>query len=394
MNKSKLRALALTMLFALITIAAPVLAEPAQEPCNSLESDTEPLTIDGSFAYQPDESDADAQLKQAAVDAYCQQILELVKPSEARYEGATLTLEAHEVMATDDMTVITWSVTNTTDMPLYVRSSEFEASFSGIEYDLCGGWRWANYIIQPGQTLQSRFSGVLWEHFEPGHGAFELKLHVYEIAPDAIPDDYYTSTTDYTAGEYFPPEDGLNLLEDISFNVPIDMGASAVRSALKDGEPITRDCGRYELRVTRADMNLVNTFIEYERIYPTREDALNDSPIGSTYWQYQFLDSAIAIDSAQDWMKDMEWISSGFGSIPDEPVELDDGRWAWRITYRAYYMHWQPQQLLMRELYYNGEAGYSDGGSEDIVLDFGTSMTEAATPAGRKFTWDYGFVQL
>ena len=57
-------------------------------------------------------------------------------------------------------------------------------------------------------------------------------------------------------------------------------------------------------------------------------------------------------------------------------------------------MHWQPQQLLMRELYYNGEAGYSDGGSEDIVLDFGTSMTEAATPAGRKFTWDYGFVQL
>ena len=140
--------------------------------------------------------------------------------------------------------------------------------------------------------MQSRFSGVLWEHFEPGHGAFELKLHVYEIAPDAIPEDYYTSTTDYAAGEYFPPEDGLNLLEDISFNVPIDMGASAVRSALKDGEPITRDCGRYELRVTRADMNLVNTFIEYERIYPTREDALNDSPIGSTYWQYQFLDSA------------------------------------------------------------------------------------------------------
>ena len=198
-----------------------------------------------------------------------------------------------------------------------------------------------------------------------GHGAFELKLHVYEIAPDAIPDDYYTSTTDYMAGEYFPPEDGLNLLEDISFNVPIDMGASAVRSALKDGEPITRDCGRYELRVTRADMNLGKHIHRVRAHLPHARGRAERFAHRLHILAVPVSDSAIELDSAQDWMKGMEWISSGFGSIPDEPVELDDGRWAWRITYRAYYMHWQPQQLLMRELYYNGQAGYSAGDSED-----------------------------
>ena len=339
----------------LLALACPLMAA-AQPDAPEL------LDVTDAFAWheiEGEEVDPDTLSGNAA---YLTLLRSLAVQPDAVCEDALMRLEAVEALATDDLTALTWRATNLSDHPLYVRSNELMVTFSGIEYDLCGGSYWKNYLIRPGETVNARFNGVLWEHCEPGEGAFELNMSVYAIAADAIPDDYYTDATGLYAGGEFYPEDesALSLEEELTFSVPLAMGTSDVLSALPDGKPLERDMGRYTLRVTRADMNAASTAIEYERIYPTEADARADSPTGSSFWDYEYLSG----DGSR-------WIHAAFGDIPDDPVELDDGRWAWRIGYKVYYMYSRPDTVIMHPRYFEEGTGYlpADSG-EDMELSF------------------------
>ena len=59
------------------------------------------------------------------------------------------------------------------------------------------------------------------------------------------------------------------------------------------------------------------------------------SPIGASYWEYEFNDISGA-----------NWTQSAYGTIPDDPYELSDGRWAWHIEHKVYYMFMQPDMIL------------------------------------------------
>lgn len=380
----------ISMLIAFIMamlIALPALAdEGAQVP--------EPLTIDSASDYTPvydackedgGSSEFDIDLTLKANDEYRELLRSLAKDSDVVYSGATLKIDICQTLATDDMTALTWQVTNVSDMPLYVQSNEYNVAFSGIDYDLCSGMMWKNYLIRPGETINARFTGVLFEHFEPGNGVFTLDMKVYEIAPGGIPEDYYTDETGlYAGGEFFPEENMLSLKEDISLSVPMTMGASDVRSALKDGKPIERDFGRYTLRVTQADMTAADAKFTIERIYDTEEEARADQPIGNSFWDYEY----VTPDG-------MNWIRTAYGSIPDDPVELDDGRWAWRITNRVYFMYAQPDVIMLTPRYFEGDNGYLPPLTDEAIeLDFNSELRKVNVESGRKFTWSYGFVQL
>ncbi|MGN0742551.1 MAG: hypothetical protein ACI4L8_07860 [Candidatus Fimadaptatus sp.] len=345
----------ITLIALLLALACPLLAA-AQPDAPEL------LDVTDAFAWheiEGEEVDPDTIYGNAA---YLELLRSLAVQPETVCEGALMRFEAVEALATDDLTALTWRATNVSDHLLYVRSNELRATFSGTEYDLCGGCYWKNYIIRPGETVNARFNGVLWEHCEPGEGAFELSMSIYAIAADAIPGDYYTDATGlYAGGEFYPEDEGaLSLEEELTFSVPLTMGASDVLSALPDGRPLERDIGRYTLRVTRADMNAASTAIEYERIYPTEADARADSPTGSSFWEYEYLSG-----------DDSRWIHAAFGDIPDDPVELSDGRWGWRISYKVYYMYSRPDTVIMRPRYFEDGAGYQPTGSgEEVVLSF------------------------
>ena len=52
-------------------------------------------------------------------------------------------------------------------------------------------------------------------------------------------------------------------------------------------------------------------------------------------------------------------------------MELDDGRWAWRIGYKVYYMYSRPDTVIMHPRYFEEGTGYlpADSG-EDMELSF------------------------
>ena len=67
-------------------------------------------------------------------------------------KNETLRFEALQYLAVDDFTLLTWRVTNLTDKTLFLTTSEFFAAFSGIEYDVCGGWQWDSLVLAPAQA--------------------------------------------------------------------------------------------------------------------------------------------------------------------------------------------------------------------------------------------------
>ena len=327
---------------------------------------TQPYDILENFRWDSSIVDLTSPELEAGNAEYIAELETLIQDSDAVYTDAYLCIQVDRYIATDDCTVLTWQVTNLSDEILYVSTSEFDALFNGIEYDICGGRTWKNYAIRPGETVNSRFMGTLWEHVQPGDGTFTLDMKVYEIGEDALPDDYFTDTTGkYTSGDYAPDESDMQLCDAATLSVPMIMAQSISHSALKDDEPIEKEFDGYTLRITCAEINDISFSIEYDRIYESEEQALADSPIGTSYWEYRFNDITGA-----------NWVQQGFGSIPDDPYELSDGRWAWHIEYKVYYMFMQPDTIVMHPHEYVDGTGFieNDDTSEDVELTF--SYTE------------------
>ena len=89
-----------------------------------------------------------------------------------------------------------------------------------------------------------------------------------------------------------------------------------------------------------------------------RDAALADPPDGETFWDYELLSA----DGAK-------WVSTAYGNLPDAPVELEDGRWAWQYSTRVYYMVCQPQTVVLRARRFTGN-GYDESANVDVELQF------------------------
>ena len=308
------------------------------------------LEISNIFLYdQPVEgADQNPEVSLAANVQYREKIAALSTAIDYTQESETLRFCTKQALAQDDFTALTWQVTNLTDKALYVSGNEFDTDFSGIEYDLCGGVNQFNYVLQPGETLDARFHGWLWEHAEPGEGTLELNLRVYELTDGSL-------ASDGTAVE----ESGAPLLEEVAFCVPMDMKQGTVRSALSDGQPLIYEMDGYTLKVTRADMGMLCMDIALERVYDTKEAAVADPGAGDSYWDY----SLPAADGSL-------WIQRFYGTIPDAPEENADGTWSWHYSGKVYYMFSQPDTIILRSTHYSSAAGYDTANAEDAVLSF------------------------
>ena len=132
--------LSLTLLLAVALCALPVHAEEALQPLSDL------------FLYEPDEGEENAEATRAANAAYREMIDALAQKTDVVCESEALRFEALQYLAVDDFTLLTWRVTNLTDRTVFLTTSEFYAAFSGIEYDVCGGWQWTASSLPPAQA--------------------------------------------------------------------------------------------------------------------------------------------------------------------------------------------------------------------------------------------------
>ena len=195
--------------------------------------------------------------------------------------------------------------------------------------------------------------GTLWSHFEPGQGEFTLDMKLYDVSQNA-----QEAAALAELGTFSPAESGCPLLEDMRLSVPMTMMAGEVRSALSNGAPLEVAMDGYTLRVTQAEMSEAGARFALERIYESRDAALADPPDGETFWTYELLSA----DGAK-------WVATSFGNLPEAPVELEDGQWAWQYSTRVYYMFCQPETVVLRARRFTGN-GYDESANEDVLLTF------------------------
>ena len=333
--------LALILLLAIAPCALPARAEEVLPPLSDL------------FLYEADAGEENAEASRAANAAYREKIASLAQDSDVVCENETLRFEVGQVLAVDDFTALTWRVTNLTDKAIFISTSEFFAAFSGIEYDVCGGAHWDSLVLVPGESASARFHGTLWSHFEPGQGEFTLDMKLYDVSQNA-----QEAAALAELGTFSPAESGCPLLEDMRLSVPMTMRAGEVRSALSNGVPLEVAMDGYTLRVTQAEMSEAGARFALERIYESRDAALADPPDGETFWTYELLSA----DGAK-------WVATSFGNLPEAPVELEDGQWAWQYSTRVYYMFCQPETVVLRARRFTGN-GYDESANEDVLLTF------------------------
>lgn len=313
------------------------------------------LSIANLFYYEPGDKEENPVQTRADNEAYRAMISELVQKSDFRFASETLTWNVKETLATDDFTAVTWQMTNTSDKILYIQSNEFLISYNGIAYDVAGGYHWANCAVLPGETLNARLHGVLWEHCEPGEGKLEMPVTIYALTSEA----YDAAKSSGGVDEFYPEETALTYVEDVAVLIPLNMGKSECFSALQNGEPILRQMDGYTLKIAQAEMNAVNAVFSVERIYSTENEALQDPAAGDSFWEYTFpAENGVA------------WIQTAYGTIPDQPVQLEDGAWAWQYSCKIYYMFSRPEQIIVRSIRYHAETGYNEGEHEDCVITF------------------------
>lgn len=218
---------AFKIMIMLLVLLNPLCAGAAAEGVSDV------LEISNIFVYdQPVEgADQTPEVSLAANARYREKIAALAETIDFTQESETLRFCTKQVLAQDDFTALTWQVTNRTGKTLYVSGSEFDTDFSGVEYELCGGLNQFNYVLHPGETLDARFHGWLWEHVEPGDGTLQLKLRVYELTGGGL-----NGALDAASIE----ESGMPLLENVMFRVPMEMKQGTLCSALADGQPLLR----------------------------------------------------------------------------------------------------------------------------------------------------------
>ena len=306
------------------------------------------------FYCEPDDSVVSAEDAEKSA-AYAKYIDSLAHNSDYLYQDDMLQVEAARMLAINDMTILSWTITNHAPFPIYISSNELLASYEGIEYDLCGGHCWQDLILRQGECAEALFTGVLMGHAKKGDGIFKLEMSVFQIDENTIPDAYASGDT-LSVNELSLPDDFSRSI----LSIPITMEEGWTVQPLRFENGFTRKFDGYTFELRKAELNAVNAEFEYARIYDSKKEALAHSPVNfrSDYWDYSFAGS---------------WYRQGYGDLSDDPVPLEDGRWAWMMNYKVYYMIYLPEEVILELTQYH-EADHEVLEEESIRLLFDYNM--------------------
>ncbi|MBQ8507951.1 MAG: hypothetical protein IJ466_11050 [Clostridia bacterium] len=126
----------------------------------------------------------------------------------------------------------------------------------------------------------------------------------------------------------------------------IELPRSTAPELLRLEFPIETEWRDSTLRVENAQLSLSNGIFTILRIFDTREAALAEP---SWEWDFELLEVPGEVTC--------EWIRVGGGTFDDEPFEMEDGRWAYRLTKTAEFINHLPDKLYIVPRT-EGENGY------------------------------------
>ncbi|MGI6182577.1 MAG: hypothetical protein ACOYIH_00570 [Candidatus Fimadaptatus sp.] len=249
----------------------------------------------------------------------------LLKHVRARHESAgqgAVRIRALRSISVNTLTALEWSVENVSDAPILLTGGGM--SVNGT----CGAVSRAvnsDRILMPGEIMLCVAADQ--QPWLTGDAVSATVMYdVYSVAEGALPED--------TGEEFFPEEGDAQLMGKAELAIELERSIVPALSALKSGEVIEREWRGSTLRVTQAWQSLSAGAYTVQRIFDTREQALANSPFADDWWDAR---PYCAPDEGGG-----DWIMIGGGSGDDEPVMLEDGRWAYSVTHTADMLNYLP----------------------------------------------------
>lgn len=301
--------------------------------------------------------------------AVMEQVEPLVKTVGDCYEGPYVRLQMCELLLTDDMLAASWTVTNLSDQRLYVGPPwDFKLNYGQLGPG--EGENIENYTLAPNQTLScaARFfippEGPVKTHgddvvlpISDSGNLLQFGLSVYQVPEDW--DDqsglnWFDMAEDAAALGSLPSPFG-----DIDGDVRcglwtrVDTPKLALclgRSSMPTWQapPQSFEFDLFTLEVLRAELSATGARFTWRMVFDTKEQALArpQANFDGDSWYYQ-------VEAADGG----DWAHSGGGKSPGEPVQLEDGRWAWTMDYTYTGLYRLPARFAFSYMYCPAQGG-------------------------------------
>ena len=317
-------------------------------------------------------------------EAVVEQVEPIVKPAGDCYEGPYVRLQMRELMLTENMLAASWTVANLTDQRLYVGSPcDFKLN--------CGqlgpgkGENIENYYLEPNQTLScaARFfippegpakiyrDDVVRPISDTGN-LLQLGLSVYRVPEDwddrGEPElNVFEVKGDADALGSLPSpfgdlegdgQSGLWARVDTP-KLALRLDRSPMRTWQAPPQSFAFDL--FTLEVLRAELSATGARFSWRMVFDSKEAALSrpQANFDGDSWYYR-------VDAA-----DGDWAESGGGKSPGEPIQLEDGRWAWTMDYTFSGLYRLPTRFAFSYMYCPAQGGAREvpGYRAEISLD-------------------------
>ena len=256
-------------------------------------------------------------------ESYRAELLKHVRAQDESVAQGAVRIRMLRSISVNTLTALEWSIENVSDAPILLTGGIM--SVNGT----CGAVSRAmnsDRILMPGEIMLC-VAADQQPWLTGDEVSADVRYDVYSVAEGALPED--------TSEEFFPEEGDAQLIGEAGLEIELERSIVPALSALKSGEVIEREWRGSTLRVTQAWQSLSAGAYTVQRIFDTREQALANNPFADDWWDAR---PYCAPDASGG-----EWIMVGGGEGDDEPIMLEDGRWAYTLTHTADMMNYLPE---------------------------------------------------
>ncbi len=313
------RIIALTC--ALLMLCSTALAEASLEKLLYYE-----YCLNSELEKQPDFNKADLIFEQPeANQAYIERVLSHAQTLNEVQEVNGLRFTALRAVAVNDLYILEWDIENISGEPRLL--AEQWMLVNGMEAQNYTDGGLSGRVLLAGERAQavaaSQVTGL-----EGDTCALSMEYYELSIDESLIPEDR-TQPIEID-------EENAEILCSETFAV--QLARAFEEPVFQLTEPVEREWQNSILRVTEVRLDISGGTMTMMRIFDTEEEALRHNPVGQEGgWDFMMVDGT---DEEHNF-----WYSVSTGYVDDQPVKLEDGRYAYRFNRAIGFLNYFPESL-------------------------------------------------
>ena len=290
------------------------------------------------IAQQPGFDETDLVWEQPPENAeYQAHVMSCAQPLNVVQKQNGLRFTALRGIAVNDLYALEWTVENISGEPRQLGEDWLLVNGENAGYNVHS---LHGALLQPGEKRKGA-AVVRRPGLDEGIATLSIVYHEYAADETAVDRSHLAGTVVAADEAQTAPQEYL-----CSDAFAVELPRSEEPLVVSVSEPMEVAWNNSVIRVESAELSVSGGSFSMLRIFETEEEALAVHPWS---WDFQLLDDEDERSSV--------WIRVGGGTLDDEPFQLEDGRYAYRVTKTADFLNYLPEQLSVVPCAEDSESG-------------------------------------